>query len=211
MRVCQPSPPDLKKSKTSGLYRTLTNCLVGASCGPRCPGLRLAATAALTAAYPPPRATTALDQAALSFAVGLRSLPGALATTASHSAGLAGNFFDVAPDFMLPCLSKIDDVKVIFALSVGHDHYLTVKPASRPESKFSVCDARIFVYNYRTIRFFSPCARSRSRMCAGETVCGVHDRRIWRAARRSAQGALADPFPPAAACCRSSVPGRIRC
>ena len=35
MRVCHPSPVALKYSTTSGLYRTVTDTLVGRFCGPR--------------------------------------------------------------------------------------------------------------------------------------------------------------------------------
>ena len=52
------------------------------------------------------------------------------AMTASHSLGLAGNFFDVAPDFMFFGLSQADDVLLIAALRAGHD--LTPAPASAP-------------------------------------------------------------------------------
>jgi hypothetical protein len=126
-----PANQPAKYCKTSGLYRTLTSCFVGATCGPRCPRLRFSARAARTAAYPPPRTTTASFHLASSAAEGLRSLPGAAAIKASHSAGVAGRLFGVAPDFMFHRLANTDDARFIASLRVGCVICTTI-PLSQP-------------------------------------------------------------------------------
>ena len=61
-------------------------------------------------------------------------MPGAAAISASHSAGVAGGFFRVATDFMLLCLAKTDDVRLIASLRVGHVHDDAFKPPEQVDS-----------------------------------------------------------------------------
>lgn len=62
------------------------------------------------------------------------SLPGAAATRASHSAGVAGGFFRIETDFMLLCFVKTDDVRFIVSLCVCHVHDDAFKPAEQVDS-----------------------------------------------------------------------------
>ena len=71
--------------------------------------------------------------------------------TASHSAGLAGNFFRVAPDFMLFCLANTDDVRFIASLRVGHLHDDAVQPAEQVDPLLAVRFADIFPSDDRAI------------------------------------------------------------
>ena len=60
---------------------------------------------------------------------------------AATSAWLAGNFFKEPVDFIFLCLSKADDLKVVFALRVGHAHHLAPEPPHRAKAKLSVSKA----------------------------------------------------------------------
>ena len=64
---------------------------------------------------------------------------------ASISAWLVGNFLEEPVDFIFLGLSKADDVEVVFALGVGHVHYLTLEPPDRAKTKLAVCKALIFI------------------------------------------------------------------
>ena len=63
------------------------------------------------------------------------SLPGARASAAPTSAGLAGNFLKEPVDFMFLRLTKADNVEVVFAPGVGQVHHLTLEPAHRANLK----------------------------------------------------------------------------
>jgi len=48
-------------------------------------------------------------------------------------------------DFIFLGLSKADDVKVVFALCVGHVHHLALEPPYRAKTELAVCNTFIFV------------------------------------------------------------------
>ena len=71
---------------------------------------------------------------------------------ASTSDLLAGNFLEEPVDFILFCLSKADDVKVVFALGVGHLHDLPFEPTHSAQTKLAVCNPLVFVDPNRSIK-----------------------------------------------------------
>ena len=55
-------------------------------------------------------------------------------------------------DFIFLGLSKADDVKVVFALCVGHVHHLTLEPPDRAKTKLAVCNAFVFIDPDRSVK-----------------------------------------------------------
>ena len=48
-------------------------------------------------------------------------------------------------DFIFLGLSKADDVKVVFALRIGHVHHLTLEPSNGAKTKLAICETFVFV------------------------------------------------------------------
>ena len=73
------------------------------------------------------------------------SLPGARAKAAATSTWLAGNFFEEPVDFIFLCLSKADDLKVVFAFRVGHAHHLARQPPHCVKAQLNVGKAFVLI------------------------------------------------------------------
>jgi hypothetical protein len=92
IRACHPRPVALKCLTTSGDRRNESGILVGAFCGPRCPGRRTCA--------PFQNARTAWGSFGSYGESGSTTRSGASARSRFQSLALAGNRFMVGPDFM---------------------------------------------------------------------------------------------------------------
>ena len=71
----------------------------------------------------------------------------------SHSAGVAGGFFRVAPDFMLLCLAKTDDVRLIASLCVCHVHDDALEPTEQADPLLAVGFAVVFPGDDRAVEY----------------------------------------------------------
>ena len=155
--VCHPSPVDLKASRTSGDKRMLMAIFGGRFPRPRCPGFRLAANAAVTAATPPPCVTTAPFQNLATDATSFGSYGVSGSFTASGAAAIACstclevNLREEVVRFMLCCSPQRDDVHVVTSLGAGHVDDAPVQQAQEVDPHFPVGDAIVFLRDDRPV------------------------------------------------------------
>jgi hypothetical protein len=145
MRVCQPSPVDLKYSTTSGLYRTVTATFVGSFCGPRWPGRRILALAQYSST-----ASASLGSYGHSESL---TFSGAAARAAAICSLLKAEGFEVRARFMLVTVTAGNHSGAVLALRPNQEDNPIAKPPQASQPRFAILLAFVFHCDHRGVEY----------------------------------------------------------